>query len=165
MTDDNNTAASIPAVVVTRTFDAAPDRVFAAFTEADEIASSFGPENVTTEITAFEARAGAAFHFVMHHADGDDYPVGGTIVEINPPRHLVMTWIWEKGTYAGVETQLSLDYAGVETQLSLDFAPNDNGGTGLTLTHEYLADDEAHRLHDMGWTSAMAALGAHLGEG
>ncbi len=142
-----------PVLTILRTFKSTPERVFRAFTVAEEIARWYGPENVTTTVDCFEARAGAAFQFVLRHADGDEFPVGGTILEIDPPRRLVMSWVWEKGNYAGRETRLILD-----------FAPTADGGTALTLTHELLADDEARALHDQGWTSAMAALDAYLGE-
>jgi uncharacterized protein YndB with AHSA1/START domain len=151
MTTDETDIA--PALIITREFTAAPERVFAAFTVAREIAAWYGPETVTTTVDTFEARAGAPFRLVMLSDEGNEFPVSGVIEEIDPPRRLVMSWAWEKG-----------DYAGRETRLSLDFAPIADGGTALTLTHELLANDEARALHDQGWTSAMAALGAYLGK-
>ena len=142
-----------PDLMVSRTFKSSPERVFQAFTVAEEIAQWYGPQSVTTRVDAFEASAGAPFRFVMMSDEGNAYPVSGVIEELDPPRRLVMSWAWEKG-----------DYAGRETRLILDFAATADGGTALTLTHELLADDEASALHDQGWTSALTALGAYLGE-
>jgi uncharacterized protein YndB with AHSA1/START domain len=72
----------------------------------------------------------------------------GEYLEVTPPTRLVHTFGWE-----GDENPIS---AG-STTVSYDLVP-DGGGTMLTLTHIGLPDEEAAKMHGMGWEHYMARL-------
>lgn len=80
-------------VTITRTLDAPPERVFAAWTEPGEIARWYGPaqfEAPADRITV-ELRPGGRWELTMVRRDGSgEFPVGYEILEVDPPRLLVM---------------------------------------------------------------------------
>jgi uncharacterized protein YndB with AHSA1/START domain len=57
------------AFVITRTFKVPRDRVWKAWSEADQLKHWWGPKDCTIEIPHFEFRLGGFFHFAMKFAD------------------------------------------------------------------------------------------------
>jgi uncharacterized protein YndB with AHSA1/START domain len=74
---------------------------------------------------------------------GAEYGGGGLYTEIDPPRRLAFTWLWD-----GDSTRQLIE---------LDFEEAD-GVTTVSFTHRGLWDEEAVRSHEDGWTKAFDNL-------
>jgi uncharacterized protein YndB with AHSA1/START domain len=84
--------ADKPEVIVTKVIDAPRERVFKAWTDAEELKRWFGPRGFSIPTAVSDARPGGAFRVVMRFAQGDgkDYPSTGTYREVVPPERIVM---------------------------------------------------------------------------
>ncbi|MBT3305565.1 MAG: SRPBCC domain-containing protein [Alphaproteobacteria bacterium] len=139
-----------PVLRITRTFDAKPERVYAAFTNPGDLEKWFGPEGVNCIVHDIDPRPGGAYSFTMRDAKGGEHPLSGVFEEVTPNEKLVYTWVWGFGTLEGVETRVTLDFAGRD------------GGTELTLTHELLGTADAVEMHNVGWTGSFNCLAIEL---
>lgn len=135
---------------LTRRFAATRDAVFSALTEPEALGRWFGPKGCTVKVVSLDLRPGGAYSFEFHGESGSFHPLTGTYLEIEAPERLVMTWIWGKGGYAGIETRVTFALSDVD------------GGTELSLTHENLAGLEARDEHRGGWTSTLDCLESYL---
>lgn len=68
MPQNNATAASSVAFEMNRVFDAPRERVWQAWSEADQIARWWGPKGCTLDLHRFEFRPGGFFHYAMKFA-------------------------------------------------------------------------------------------------
>lgn len=78
-----------------RTFDAAPEEVWAAWTEPDASAQWWRPRNTTTprELMEMDVRPGGRYVYTMINNDsGDRVVTGGVYREVLPFSRLVFTW-------------------------------------------------------------------------
>ena len=82
------------AVRLERTFEADIERVFRAFTEPDELVRWWGPMDVRTSVAEIDLRVGGECRWVMH-PEGQIAVLYGRIVDLDPPRLLVMTNRWD----------------------------------------------------------------------
>jgi uncharacterized protein YndB with AHSA1/START domain len=126
-------------VVATVTVDAAPERVFTAFTDPVELAVWFWPRRFDTSYR-LDVREGGEFHV---RSDSMDLGVRGRYVEVRPPSRLAMTWQWDG------EDELS--HVLVElTALAK--------GTLVTVTHSANPSVEARDGHAQGWRDCLGRL-------
>jgi len=79
-------------LILERVFNAEPDLVWRAFTEAEHIARWWGPHGTTTTVTELDLRPGGAWRFVNRGADGRETPFCGQYLEILAPQRLVQTF-------------------------------------------------------------------------
>jgi uncharacterized protein YndB with AHSA1/START domain len=128
-----------------RQFAASPERIFHAWTSAEELNlwSAPGPTVARADV---DLRVGGRFSIAMEASDGVAHLVRGTYREIDPPRKLVYTWQWE--SIPGFP----------ETLVTVEFRPRPNGGTDLVLTHEDLPDEDARERHEHGWVLSLGGL-------
>ena len=133
-----------------RKFAASPERVFRAWTRAQELNlwSSPSPTDARSEV---ELRAGGRFSIAMEAPDGVTHLVSGVYREIDPPRKLIYTWEWE--SIPGFP----------ETLVTVEFRPRANGGTDVVLTHEGLPDENARTRHEHGWVLSLDKLSNLVG--
>jgi uncharacterized protein YndB with AHSA1/START domain len=68
MPQSNDTAAASVAFEMNRVFDAPRERVWQAWSEADQISRWWGPKGCTLELRRFEFRPGGFFHYAMQFA-------------------------------------------------------------------------------------------------
>lgn len=137
-----------PVVCVTRRIAAPRERVFQAFVDPELLVQwQFPARSVRLEVAFFDARPGGAYRFRFHNDDGSVDAVGGSFIELAPPKRLAFTWTWDTTDRDG----------GVETRVSVDLMP-DGSGTLLTVTHERLPTANACRRHEQGWTGALGHL-------
>jgi uncharacterized protein YndB with AHSA1/START domain len=76
-----------------------------------------------------------------------DHGGGGYYTEIERPRRLAFTWIWDGDTR--------------RTLIEIDFEEHD-GATTVRFTHSGLWDEQAVREHEGGWSRILDSLGRTL---
>jgi uncharacterized protein YndB with AHSA1/START domain len=72
--------------VMERAFAAAPERVFAAYTDAEQVAQWWGQRTSTTTVEALDARPAGAWRFVQRDPDGNAYEFFGEYLEVSPQK-------------------------------------------------------------------------------
>jgi uncharacterized protein YndB with AHSA1/START domain len=115
-------------VLITRIFDAPRDLVFQAWTDPDQVAQWFGPEAFDTprETVEIDLRVGGGFTLVMvQRGTGAQFPVRYEIVELDPPRLLVLKSepMPEMGMHEPTITRIELHDHGDKTRMSLSDGP------------------------------------------
>jgi uncharacterized protein YndB with AHSA1/START domain len=97
---------ALPTIVITREFEAPPERVFRAYTEPDLVAQWLGPRRYTIEIVEYDARTGGSYRFVHRAGDDTEYAFRGVFHEVRPTERIVQTF-----TYEGYPDGVSLETA------------------------------------------------------
>jgi len=72
-----------------RLIAATPERLFAFWTEPEEIAKWWGPEGFTTTMHAMDLKPGGEWRLTMHGPDGKNYPNRSEFVEVVPLQKIV----------------------------------------------------------------------------
>ena len=131
---------------------APPERVFDAFTNADELRQWWGPKLFTVPHLRFDVATGARYRIAMRPPDGDAFHVGGTFRAVDAPRRLVFTFAWEPPDPDDQETLVTLRFErAVE-------------GTTLVLDQEPFKTEPRRDLHRAGWTDTLDRLARFLDE-
>jgi uncharacterized protein YndB with AHSA1/START domain len=138
---------------IQRTFDAPAHAVFDAWTSEEVIRRWWHVEqHWETPEAEVDLRIGGVIRVVMHDSDKDvDYGGSGRFTEIDPPKRLAFTWIWDD------------DDKGVRQLIEIDFEER-GGKTTVTFTHRDLWDEEALRDHEDGWQRCFDNLERMLAE-
>jgi uncharacterized protein YndB with AHSA1/START domain len=136
------------AVRLERTFEADIERVFRAFTDPDELVRWWGPMDVRTSVAEIDLRVGGECRWVMH-PEGQIAVLYGRIVDLVPPRLLVMTNRWDGQVQESLVT------------LRLTSVPT---GTHLELIHQRLPAGADPLQYRQGWDAALASLNRHLSQ-
>jgi len=142
--------AAKPSLTLKRRLNAAPEKVYAAWTQAEQIAKWFGPEGIETLRAEADARVGGRFRILMRGPDGEDHDVSGVYREVVPGQKLVFTWAWRSTPER-------------ESLVTILIKP-DGGGSLLTLTHEQFFDAPARDRHASGWAGCLDKLEKYLAE-
>ncbi len=135
-------AATKPSLTLKRRYNAAPAKVYAAWTDPEKIARWFGPPNVTRVRAEADVRVGGRYNIQFWSTEENN--VGGVYREVVPNQKLVFTWAWRS----------TPERVSVVTML---LKPG-GAGTMLTLTHEQFLDDEARDRHQQGWAGALEKI-------
>ena len=130
-------------LTVTRLLNAAPERVWRAFTSADELAAWFWPDAWDTTVSV-DLRVGGRYRVAS-------VPIGmafgGEYLEIEPIDLLRQTWRW--------------DGDDDETLVTIRLTP-DGTGTQLEIVHERFTSDEQVADHLQGWNDCLDRLPAFV---
>ncbi len=153
--DTKSPETATESVYLERTFKASRERVFQAWTEADQIKKWFGPEEVVVRAAEVDLRVGGAFRVEMIISESETVVHSGEYLEITPPSRLVYSWILDGQTCGGSEKQYG------ETQVTVEFEECD-GATLVRLRHEGLPSEQARKGHEYGWTGSFDKLAGHL---
>ena len=79
-----------PVLIITRHFNAAPSRVFDAWTDTDIITRWMGPKGLNAIIDAHDPRVDGIYRFIMKVAEST-HTTRDIFLEVDPPRRLVFT--------------------------------------------------------------------------
>jgi uncharacterized protein YndB with AHSA1/START domain len=133
-----------PSLTLQRRLNAAPAKVFRAWTEPAQLMTWMHPGGSDVVRAELDVRVDGRYVIVYRKPDGNEVEVGGRYLEVVPDRKLVFTWVW----------RYSPEH---ESQVTLLLEP-DGDATWLTLTHERLADDAQCEDHRRGWTDGIDSL-------
>ena len=142
-----DTAQEAVQLKITRTFAVPRERVFAAWTDPEQLAQWFGPVGYRAEVLEMDLRAGGRYRigFRQETATELESHVFGTFIEVVQPERLRYTWVWEEQD------------AFPDTVVTVEFI--DKGDeTEVALSHERFPNAEECERHREGWTSTLTKL-------
>lgn len=140
---------------ITRVFDAPRELVWAAWTEPEQFAAWFGPENFRTPVESVEIdlRPGGAFRSTMVGPDGTEHPGNGTVVEVSPIDRFSFTE--EDIAHPMMDRQFTV----------ISFNDLGDGRTELVIDVTMTCTDELIPMANAGWNSTLDKLAAMLAAG
>ena len=124
--------AGEPVIVVRRFLAAPPEIVFRAWSEPALLRRWWGPRRLEVTECELDPHVGGTWRIVHRAPDGQEFGFHGRILELDPPRRRVHTWVYEGAP----------DDEAVET---LELSPVE-GGTMLAMTtrHPSVAARDQH---------------------
>jgi uncharacterized protein YndB with AHSA1/START domain len=130
---------------IERSYRAPAQAVFDAWTSEEVLRRWFHAQHDwETSEAEVDLRVGGDLRVVMRNPHKDEeYGGGGRYTEVDPPKRLAFTWIWDRDSR--------------RTLIELDFEESD-GTTTVRFTHSGLWDEEAVRDHEAGWTRCFENL-------
>ena len=132
---------------IKRFINAAPDRVYVAWTDPVQLKEWWGPEGVRTRNLTADVRVGGKYRWDLTSPDGEEMSAFGEYRELIPGKKIVFTWKWDDDEVWQHRTSL------VTVELS-----NRDGGTELRFKHEQLPSEESRDRHNEGWNSILDQL-------
>ncbi len=135
-------------LTLTEQFSASVERVFGAWSSANEVSRWFAPGDMQVPEADVDCRPGGRYRIVMQDTDGKQHVVTGEYREVVQNERLAFTWQWE-----GSEAV---------TFVEVDFHAADDGGTEVRLVHTRFATEEQRDLHGQGWGGCLGNLHSHL---
>ncbi len=82
-------------IVMTRTFDAPRDLVFEALTKPEHIRQWWGWSHWTMFRCEVDLRPGGAYYYNARSPEGQEVPMTGVFLEVEPPERIVFTEIYD----------------------------------------------------------------------
>jgi uncharacterized protein YndB with AHSA1/START domain len=139
-----------PSLTLKRRLNAAPEKVYAAWTDPARLVQWFGPsQTISGSVRAeMDVRVGGRFRASFKTDDGEYHEVSGVYREVVPDEKIVLTWAW----YSTPERE----------SLVTVFIRGEGEGSMLTLTHEQFFDEAARDGHKRGWTGTLDKLERYL---
>lgn len=136
-----------PRVEIKRTINAPPERVYAAWTDPEQLRQWFGPDCSQTRNLAADVCVGGRFRWDLISCDGKEVTVEGEYRELEPNRRIVFTW----------QNPGDPDWKEQVSIVTVELAGCENG-TELRLTHVQLPSEASRARHKQGWDSVIEHL-------
>ena len=140
-------------LVMVHTFDATPERMFAAWTDPAQFAEWFGPHGMKTTHCRIDLRVGGTWELTGEGL-GTRRAISGKYLAVDPPRLISFTWAWHES--ASLDTPREH-----ETTVTLEFKSM-GSRTEMTLTQARFRDSAGTANHRWGWTASIEKLVALL---
>lgn len=112
--------ADLPTIMIVREFDAAPAKLFRAWTDAELFAQWIGPRSIDTRVEQWDVRTGGSWRYTAWRAGEQIAGFYGSFHEIRANERLVQTF-----TFDGLPDGVSLE--------TLKFQPLPGGRTRTTI--------------------------------
>lgn len=135
-------------LVITKIIPASPERLFAAWTEPEQLKKWWGPESVTCIEAEVDLRVGGHYRIGNQFPDGNVVWISGRFLVIDAPRKLVYSW--QVGTNSHEEL------------VTVSFNSIGDGNTEITVTHERIPDKAARDSHEQGWFGCFSKLASYV---
>lgn len=123
-----------------------PQRVFAAFVDAEQLRHWWGPAGFTVPRLRFDAVEGADYRLVIQPPAGDVFHIRGTFRAVEAPHRLSFTFAYEEP-----------DPDDQETLVTVAFEATDRG-TRLVLEQGPFKTPARLELHRDGWKDTLERL-------
>lgn len=148
------------ALVLERTFDAVPERVYRAWTEPEVLKQWFAPLPYTTPSAELDVRPGGRSLIVMRDPEGNDFPNVGVYLEVVPGRRLVSTDAYKEAWVPSERPFLTMD-------LRFDPLPGDRTRATYVVRHwtKEAYDQHVAMGFHQGWGTCADQLVALLASG
>lgn len=145
-----DTTLAKPSLTLKRRLKAAPEKVYQAWTQPEQMMRWWGvTPHPNKPVAETDLRVGGRFRVQFWGLDGEHHSVGGIYRELVPNRRLVFTWSWQSTPER--ESQVTVDIKPVVLE-------GEGDGSLLTLTHEQFFDEKARDDHGRGWGFALDNL-------
>jgi uncharacterized protein YndB with AHSA1/START domain len=151
MTDHKSGAgpqSEMVTLVVRKTMQATPERLFEAWTDPAQLQKWWGPEGVTCIDPEVDLRVGGRYRIGNQLPDGKILWIAGEFEVIEPPHRLTYTWRLE-GSSDAFE------------RVTVRFEPR-GGATEVIVTHERIPNETIRDQHQHGWHGCLEGLAAYL---
>jgi uncharacterized protein YndB with AHSA1/START domain len=132
-------AAGTPFIDTSRDFDAAPERVFQAFTDPELVVKWLGPRRLEMRLESYDAWTGGSYRYTNVDGQGNEFGFRGVFHEVQEPWRIIQTFEFD-----GAPGQVTLDTTRFE----------DLGGRTRVVQHSVFPSVEAR---DMAVASGMDA--------
>ena len=132
---------------IKRFINAPRARVYAGWTDPEELKQWWGPEGVQTRNFVADARLGGKYRWDLLNQEGEEMSVFGEYRELIPGKKIVFTWKWDDDE--AWENKSSV--------VTIELSDRD-GGTEIKLTHVQLPSEESRNRHNEGWGSVLDRL-------
>ena len=135
-----------PSLTITRRLRASPQKVYAAWTNAENLIQWFAAQAKPGSIEAdLDVRVGGSYRISFVSRDNGEYhEVGGLYREVVPNARLQFTWAWHSTPER-------------ESLVTIEFKP-DPTGTLMIFQQEQFADQVARDNHERGWNKFFDVL-------
>jgi uncharacterized protein YndB with AHSA1/START domain len=135
---------------IERRFQAPVQDVFEAWTSEEVMRRWFhGRPDLETPTAEVDLRVGGRIRIVMRNPEtGDEYGAAGEYTEIEPPRRLVFTWVWDD------------DPADLQ-MIELEFS-EEGGVTTVVMVNSGIPTEERRASQHDGWHVCFDNLGRVL---
>jgi uncharacterized protein YndB with AHSA1/START domain len=133
-------------LVTRRTIRATAARLFAAWTEPEQLRAWWGPRPVTCSGAQIDLRVGGRYRIDNALPDGKTVSIEGEFQVVEAPHRLVYTW------RAG-EDQVS--------RVTVRFEPRGDA-TEVIVIHEQIPNEAVRESHEGGWTGCLDGLERHF---
>ena len=130
-----------------RVIKASREKVYAAWTDPEQLKRWFGPEDVQTDELIADARVGGQFRWDLTNSEGEKMTMKGEYRELQPNKKIVFTWQWQDDE----------DWQNHSSTVTVELYDHE-GGTELRLTHDGLPNKQSRDGHTRGWSSALDKL-------
>jgi uncharacterized protein YndB with AHSA1/START domain len=130
-----------------RTFPADKARVFAAFTDPEQVRLWYPPGDYYIPDIELDVRPGGTYRLTMaNDVTGVRMELRGEYREVVPETKLVYTWVWHRPDGVSPETLVTVTFEA------------DGDGTKVRIRHEFFPDSEMRDQHIGGWTACLEQL-------
>lgn len=137
-------------LTIAKSFDAAPERVFAAWTDANAILKWWGMPGYTNLDARFDAEIGGVWHVASRSPEGELVTARGRVLEIIPNQRIVYDWRFDHMPEAAPSSVVTVEFFASGT------------GTHLKLHHTNLPGADAVPLFTQGWTFTLGNFSANV---
>ncbi len=151
-------------VIITRMFDAPVEKVWAAWTEPEQIKKWWGPKGFTAPVAEVDLRVGGTYLFCMRGSVAPGEPAQdlystGTYEEIVPLKKLVYmdSFSDAEGNVVPASAYGMADFPDA-MKVTIELEEQNDGTTKMTLTHEGAPAGENADNMLVGWNQSLDKL-------
>jgi uncharacterized protein YndB with AHSA1/START domain len=136
-------------LVIRKIISASAERLFAAWTEPEQLKQWWGPESVTCVEAEVDLRVGGHYRIGNQLPDGKIVWISGSFRLIDRPHKLVYSW------RVGADSP--------EELVTVTFRTTKPNECHVTIMHERIPDRRTRDTHEQGWLGCLTKLASYIG--